>query len=365
MDVSAGTDAEQRAACELRDRLRQAGREAEVEPIRVRTRWAASQAIAMVAAVVGSVVAVNRPGIGFLIVLLAAASSILEVTGAANVLMRLTGSRASQNVWSPDSGDGRGLLVLAAPTDAPRDALFNRLALRVADPWLLIGGSLLLILVCCMLRLMGFGGNGLTGLQFLLTLVPLGAMPLFGDVELSDPGTGDRETAAVEAVLELAGDLGSELRYLDVAVVFTGAHVPFGQGMRAWVKRHRKDFDPERTIVIAVAPLGSGGVRYSTREGPRLLSWGTTGDVARLCRDIASDDEDGAAFDAAPVKSRHAGDAVAALSRGLPAIGISTEGREHADPASADRARAFVSELARRIDGELAPRLHEEPIRQE
>ena len=189
------------------------------------------------------------------------------------------------------------------------------------------------------------------------------ATPLLVDVELSPYGRGEPEAAGAATVVALARELEDELRYLDVAVLVTGSRAPFGQGMRAWLRRHRKELDPKRTVAIAVEALGSGGVRYSRREGPWLLSWRTNGDLVRLCRDIAADDEDGAAFDAAAVKSREAGDAVAAMARGVPAIGITTADREHVDPASVERAHAFAAELARRIDAELAPRLQEEPLR--
>jgi hypothetical protein len=359
----AGTDAERNAADHLRDRLRGIGRDAETEPIRVRPHWGIAQAIAASAVVVGSVISVSRPGLGFAIVLIGALCSILEATGTAHVLRRLTGSRASQNVWSPAGGGRPGLLLLVAGTDAPRDAAFNRLSNRVADLWLLIGGAMLAILLCCVLRLLGFEGNGLTGVQFLLTLVPLAAIPLLFDVDLSPTARGESQATGAAAALALADDLDGELDYLDIGVVLTGARAPFGQGMRSWLRRHRGEVDPKRTIVVALEALGSGGVRWSRREGPRLLSWRTSGDLQRLCREIATDDEDGAAFDAAPTAHREAGDAAAAMARGIPAIGISTAERERFDPADAERARGFAAELARRIDRELAPRLEEQPLR--
>jgi hypothetical protein len=360
----AGTDAERRAAGHLRDRLRETGREADVDPIRVRPRWALAQAIAATAVVVGSVTSVSRPGLGAAMVLAAAVSSILEVTGSAHLLLRLTGARASQNVWSPPRASrGRGLLLLVAGYDAPRDAAFLRLARRVRDPWLPICGSMLLVLLCCVLRLLGFAGNGLTGIQFVLTLLPLAAVPLLVDVELSPFAAGEATAAGAATVLSVAEDLEHELRHLDVGIVLTGAQAPFAQGMRAWLRRHRKELDPQRTIVMAVGALGAGGVRYSRREGPWLLSWRTNGDLVRLCEEMTRDDEDGSAFDAAGIVAREPGDAMAAMSRGLPAIGVSTADRDRVDAAAVERAHAFCMELARRVDAELAPRLADEPLR--
>jgi hypothetical protein len=222
---------------------------------------------------------------------------------------------------------------------------------------------MLLILACCALRLLGFEGNGLTAIQLLPTLLLLAATPLLVDVELSSVGRGEADAAGAAVVISLAESLADELEYLDVWVVLTGAHAPFAQGMRSWLRRHRRDLDPKRTVVVAIEALGSGGVRYSRREGPLLLSWRTNRDLVRLCDDIAADDEDGEAFDAASTKSRASGDAVAALSRGVPAIGITTAAPAPADPEAAARARDFCAELARRIDAELAPRLKEEPLR--
>jgi hypothetical protein len=359
----AGTDAERRAAQHVRDRLRAAGRLAEVEPASVRPRWALAQAIAAAVAVAGSVISVSAPGLGAALVLLATLSSTLETTGALHVIRRLTGTRASQNVSSRGGDEKRGTLLLVAHVDAPRASTLARWSPRIRDPWLVVGGSMVLVLACCALRLLGFEGNGLTALQLLPTLVLLGATALLVDVELSPIGDGEADAAGAAAVLSLAKQLEGELEYLDVWVVLTGARAPFGDGMRAWLRRHRRELDPKRTVVVAVEALGSGGVRYSRREGTRLLSWRANRDLVRICRDIAADDEDGAAFDAGPISAREPGDAVAALTRGLPAIGIATAQRGAVDPVSVERACDFCAELARRIDMELAPRLAQEPLR--
>lgn len=364
---AAGSDAERRAAMHVRDRLRALGRDAEVEPATVHPRWAVAQAVAVALAVVGSVISVSSAGLGTLLIAAAAASALLELTGALSVLLRLTGARASQNVSSPDSrGDRRGVLLLVAHLDAPRRSSLAQVAARVRDPWLVVGGSMLLILACCALRLLGFEGNGLTAVQLAPTLVLLGAVPLLVDEALSATARGEADAAGVAAALSLAEELAGQLDYLDVWVVVTGARVPFGQGMRSWVRRHRDELDPERTVAIAIEALGSGGVRYTRSEGTRLLSWRTNRDVLRLCEQIADDDRDGAAFDAAPTALREPGDAVAALSRGLPAIGIATAVRDDpVDPEAVARARDFCAELARRIDSQLAARLDDEPLRQE
>lgn len=362
-DRRAGSDSERRAACHVRDRLRELGREAELEPFRVRPHWASAQAVAAAVAVVGSVVSVSSPGLGLLLVAFAAVTSVVEATGAAHLLLRLTGDRTSQNVSSPGGRERQGVLLLVADCDVPIESAFARVARRVRDPWAVIGGAMLLILACSLLRGLGFEGNGLTAVQLVPTLILLAAVPLLVDVELSGAGGGGPQAAGTAVVLSLAAELESELRYLDVWAVVTGGRAPFGQGMRAWLRRHRGELDPKRTVVVTVEAVGSGGVRYARRAGPLLLSWKTSGDLVRICRDIAEDDEDGSAFDAQAVVDREPGDAVAASSRGLAAIGISTDDRDEVDPQAVERVRAFCAELARRIDVELAPRLEQEPVR--
>jgi hypothetical protein len=360
---SAGSDSERRAAQGVRDRLSAGGQDARIEPIRVHPRWALAQAIALVVAVVGSVISVSNAPLGTVLVTLAAASSILEATGALTLTRRLTGTRASQNVWTAERSDKPGVLLLVAHLDAPRVSTFARVARRIGDPWLAIGGSLLAILACGALRLLGFEGSGLTAIQLVPTLLLLAAVPLLVDTELSPPGRGEADAAGAAAVVALAEELRGELRYLDVWALLSGARAPFGAGSRAWLRRHRRELDPERTIVLAVEALGSGDVRYSRREGTRLLSWRTNRDLVRLCAEIAADDEDGAAYGAKPTALREQGDAVAALSRGIAAIGVTTAAHEPADSEAAARAHAFCAELARRIDAGLAPRLDGEPLR--
>jgi len=251
----AGSDAERRAALALNQRLESTGREATIEPFRFHQRWALAQAIAIGVAVIGSVLSVSAAAVGTALVALAAGSSLLEASGTAALLSRLTGTRASQNVSAPQDKDRQqrpGLLVLAASYDAPRATTFARVASRVRDPWLILGGALLAVLGCCLLRLLGVEGTGLTAVQLVPTLLLLAAVPLLVDAELSPISDGAAEAAGVGIAIALAEQLDAELEQLDVWLVLAGAGGALGVGMRAWRRRHRDELNTRPAVTIEV-----------------------------------------------------------------------------------------------------------------
>jgi hypothetical protein len=251
----AGSDAERRAALALRERLRSLRREAEIEPFRFHQRWALAQAIAAGLAVIGSVVSVSSAVPATLLVAFATMSSLLEAGRIAALLSRLTGTRASQNVSSPPSDSRQprpGLLVLAASYDAPRATAFARVADRVRDPWLILGAALLAVLACCVLRLLGVEGNGLTAVQLVPTLLLLAAVPLLVDAELAPIGDGAAEAAGVEIAIALAEQLDAELEQLDIWLVLAGAGGALGAGMRVWRRRHRDELNARPAVTIEV-----------------------------------------------------------------------------------------------------------------
>ncbi len=276
-DRVAGSDAERRAALALRDRLRSIRREAEIEPFRFHQRWALAQAIAAGIAVIGSVMSVSSAVPATVLVALATTASLLEASGVTALLSRLTGTRASQNVSSPPSESRQprpGLLVLAASYDAPRATAFARVADRVRDPWLVFGAALLAVLACCVLRLIGVEGKGLTAVQLVPTLLLLAAVPLLVDAELSPIGDGRAEAAGVAVAITLAERLDNELQRLDVWLVMTGASGALGAGMRIWRRRHRSELDARPTVTIEVgapAPDEADEVRAEYAELARRL----------------------------------------------------------------------------------------------
>jgi len=353
----AGTDAERRAAMHLRERLRGMGREAELEAVEVRPRFGLAHTFHALLAIVGSVVAVSSPTVGAAMVLAAGVLVLLDLTGPLSVTRRLTGRRASQNVFSPEDRGRAGTLILVAHYDLGRDAPAFRIARRVLrSPWAVLLGAIGALLVCVCLRALGLEGNVLTAAQFVPTVLLILLVPAFADLELSNAADGEADNAAgVATVLALADELGATLRSFDVWVLLTGSQKPFAAGMRAWLRRHRSELDRERAAVINVDGVGSGPVRFAGREGlirarrahPQLL---------RICEEIAEDDGEGGDYDARPAPFRERTDASAARARKLPAITLSCEGEE-VTAEGLERMLAFCRDLIERLDAEVAPTL--------
>ncbi len=358
----AGTDAERRAALLLRGRLEAMGRNAEVQPLLVRPRFAAAHAIHAALAVVGSVLAIDRPVVGTALVALATALTFLDIAGIMQVVRRLTGTRASQNVESREGGEKPGVLVLVAAYDHGRDGRGLALATRILrNPWLALLAAMGVILVCCALRLAGLEGTVLTAVQFVPTLLLVVLIAALVDYELSRPAAEPARDAAVAAALRLSEDLGGQLEHFDLWVVFTGAQRPFALGMVGWLKRRRKELDSENAAVISLGPVEPGPVRYTRREGP-LVPLRVHSQLARLAGEIAEDEGDMGPGRTLPYASREPSDAARAIARGLPAITVSCSGREQQRTEgveSVERCRRFCRELASRLDAEVGPHLEE------
>jgi hypothetical protein len=380
-----GTDAERRAADHLAARLGDLGRESAIESIRVFPNYAVAHLIHALLGIVGSVVSIGSPLAGLLIVLLAALSAALDLAGIFSPVRRLTGARASQNVISREDGGRPGTLILTAHYDAPRGgALFGR---RLSERRAALGKlirrpigafepyfwSLIALLVACTLRLLGIDGFVLTVVQFVPTVVLIVAVPLLADVALSGvvPGAIDN-ASGVATVLRLAERYGEDLDHFDVWVLFPGAEDGLLLGMREWLRRHRKELDRARTIFLNVDMVGTGTVRYATREG-FVVGYSYHPSLVQLCRQIQEEDEDERRYGARPMKSRTATDATAARARGFPAMSIScrnaldyeprerqpTDIPENVDEEALERAFGFCSELIELLDEQIGPDLAE------
>jgi Peptidase family M28 len=374
-----GTDAERRAAEHLANRLREIGRDAEVEPIHVYPNYPVAHTIHALLAIAGSVLSVSRPAIGAVLVLVAMLSTFGDLTGVFYAVRRLTGRRASQNVLSRVDAGRDGTLVLVAHYDAARSGVvFGRRALErravlgkllrrpigLFEPFF---WSIVVVLACTILRVAGIDALLLTIVQFVFTVVLIVSVPLLLDIALSDPVPGANDNASgVATVLRLAERYGYVLDHFQVCVLFTGAEEGMLGGMREWMRRHRKELAPERTVFLNVDKVGAGTVRFTTKEGlviaspyhPTLIS---------LCEEIADEDEEEGRYGARGLVSRHVTDAYAARTAGFPAITIScanaldyvpeyhqhTDTTEHIDPEALDRAYGFCCELIERLDARV------------
>jgi hypothetical protein len=352
---AAGTDAERRAAVHLRDRLAATGREAALQPISIRPRFALAHSIHLVVAIVGSVVAASSPAIGAALVGVAAVSAFLDVAGILHIARRLTGKRASQNVESADDREKPGTLILVAGYGAPRESrVFDRAQRLLRDPWLAMLIAMVVILVCCVLRIVGIESQLLTAVQFVPTVLLILLILPVVDVELAEAGADRPGAAAAATVLRLADDL--ELDHFDVRVVLTGADQPFALGMGAWLRPRRKELDRATTAVLHVDSVNDGPVRYARRVGP-LAPLRCHRDLVRLCGEIAEDDGDDGVYSAASRVDRRPTDAAAAIARGLPGISVACVGSGDPSEEALERAHGFCSELARRLDAEVGPSL--------
>ena len=365
-DRRAGTDAERRAANHLRRRLQELGRDARTEPVEIRPRWALTHLIHAIVAIAGSAVSVDHPLLGTILVGAATLSTLIELTGRVQILSRVTGRRASQNVISTEHRRA-GTLVLTAHYDAARSgsAFGERIRQRLG-PAAPFTWSLLLLLATAAAREAGLDDStALKVVQFVPTVVLIVYVPFLADILLSGnvPGANDN-ASGVATVLRLAERYQGALDHLDVWVLLPGAQETGAQGMHAWVKRHRKELDPLRTIVLNVDEVGAGTIRYAAKEGP-LVALKQHQRLIRLCGQIAAEDAEERRYEAEPATRRTAGDAYAARARGIPALTIScapaphhhrpSDTADHLDRTALDRAYRFCSELIELIDEQIGP----------
>jgi hypothetical protein len=257
-----GSDSERRAARHLAGRLEGLGREVEIESFSVWPGWAAGYALNLVLAVIGSVLAVSSAKLGTGLVLAATVLTFLDLAGIAPTTRRLFGRRASQNVVSWGDRDMAGALILVAHCDT------GPVRTRPLRPMFL---ALLVLLACCVLRAAGMSGTALTVIQFIPTVALIVYVALLFDIALSPAGAGENDNASgAGLVLRLAERLDGELDYFGVHVLFTGSQKAMAQGMRAFLKAHRKELKPSDTVVLNVHAAGGGEVRLTKKEGPLL-----------------------------------------------------------------------------------------------
>jgi hypothetical protein len=325
-----GSDAERRAAQHLAGRLQELGREVDMEGFSVWPAWATGYAINAGVAIVGGVIAVYAATLGTVLVLLATVATFLDLAGIAPTTRRLLGRRASQNVVSWGDRDKPGAIVLVAHYDS------GPTRTRPLWPMFL---ALLILLACCVARVGGLSGIALTTVQFIATVVLIVYVVLLLDIALSPASPGESDNAAgVAVVLRLAERL-TELDYFGVHVLLTGSQKARAQGMRAFLKLHRKELAPGDTVVVNVDAVGGGELRQTKKEGPLLT--------------VRSHPQLAGAVDSDPFTNREASDGYAAASAGLPSTTIAgTSDRLEEDTLTA--AEEACVGLAEELDEDLS-----------
>ena len=373
-----GTDAERRAANRLAERLRALGRRAEVEPTYVHPQWAFVHAGHCLIAFAGSLVAISSPVVGFALVLFAATSMYLDLNYRIYLLRSLFFRRGSQNVVSPGPNPGaRARLVICAHVDAARSGAIYaprrarraaRLSQRSPVPlgfFRVVFWSLALLLPLLGARMAGLDSNVISVLQLLPTLVLLVAVFALVEIELSEVSPGANDNASgVATAISLAAELDADPpANLDVWVVLDGGEECQQEGMRRFVRAHRKELDRERTFFLAIESVGGGDVRFETGAG-WVVSYAMDRRLIELCTAIAEAEP---RFKAAPLASGIAGDSMPPRLARLRSIGITcraadgtvpyrhlpTDTPDAIDRASLERAHAFSLELVRRLDADL------------
>jgi Peptidase family M28 len=341
----AGSDGERRASRELEKRLGELGRDATVQPIRVRPNFALTHLIHAVTGVVASVLSVYVPSAGLVLALAATVSAFGDFTGSFQLARLLTPARASQNVVSDEGGDKPGVIVLVAHYDAPVDAMLARGRLTLWPR--AIFTSLAIITVCAIGRVIGIDAVWFTIIQFIPTVVLIASTPLFADAMLCETSEGRTDNAAgVAAVLRLARSHSEKLEHFDLMVVFTGASAHFALGMREWLKRHRRDLRPDATAVISLDRIGAGDPAYAVKEGAVFAS--------RMHPTLV---ESAAEVGGTAYESREISDAYLARSAGLPTLRVSSTDADAPEPEAFKVVCDFTRALLERIDSEIGPRL--------
>jgi len=326
-----GSDAERRAARHLADRLQELGREVEIESFAVWPAWATGYVINVIVAIVGSVLAVSSGILGTALVLAATIATFLDLAGIVPTTRRLLGRRASQNVLSWGDREKPGAVLLVAHYDS------GPTRTRPLRPMFL---ALLVLLACCVLRAGGMEGTALTIVQFIPTVVLIVYVALLLDVALSRATPGENDNASgVGVVLRLAERLDG-LEYFGVHVLFTGSQKAMAQGIRAFLKSHRKQFARDRTVVLNLDTVGSGEIHLTKKEGP-LLSVRSHPQLVGL-------------MDAPTVVNREPSDGYGAASAQLPAITVTCSGERLEEDTMAE-VEQFCVEFAERLDEELRP----------
>jgi hypothetical protein len=249
-----------------------------------------------------------------------AGSYELEVSGRLQWARRLLPARRGVSVWAriPAAGRSRRTLVLCAHHDAAHmGAVWHPYAVAASR------------------RLAATTGHAVPSHAIPLTALAAAAIPsrririaagaalaLSATLMVQSmrsrtaPGANDN-ASGVAAVLELARQfVSSPLPETTVLVVFPGGEEAGNTGIKDWLHQHRRQLDPEHTLVINLDSVGSRGpVVVSAREA--LTNTLSADAVERAHRAAAELD-----LDLEQVSFPNATDAAIMTHTGLPAVSL-------------------------------------------
>lgn len=332
----AGTDSERRASNWVAERLRSTGRRATVDPIYVQPQWAFVHLLTCAIAIVGSTIAGSEPLVGFVAVLVAAVSAYFDLSGRLYLIRRLPFRRASQNVHTlPEDEKPEPTVILCANVDAPRTglvyartgaALSNRFgrAFPVTSSGTRIWfWSIALLLPPLGARLAGFDPGWLAALQLPQTLILILACFLLGEIALSPGSPGANANASgVAAMLDTLQRIDADPpENLRVEGLVIGAGETTMQGMREFMRSHRKRLPKDATWFISLESVGRGEPRFVVSAGP-AVSLPMDKGLAGLLDALSGDGEDG--LRAAPWREGRTSAAFMARSFGYKALPLTS-----------------------------------------
>lgn len=379
---AAGTDAERRAALWLREHLRGAGRDADVEAAWVRPQWPWLHAGHALVATAGGLLAIPQPLAGLLICAAALVSCALDLLGGYGLLRRLTPERATQNLVSGPTESTRSgarrvvRLVIVAGYDIPRggvgrssaasrmSAALQRVARGFAPGALgTVALAIAALTAIAAARLAGVDSRWLELGQLAPTLWLLGAAALLIDAGLARPGDGSGNAAAAAVSLALVAALDrAPPRHLAVELVLAGAGDGQSLGMRAFVRRRRRRYAPTGTAVLHVGECAQGRPAWCTVDGP-LLPRRLHPRLTALAAEVAAAHPE---LGARPRRGHASGAAWRARLAGWPAITVGCVD-EHGvpgaggpvEPEAMRDALTFCRELVDALDADLGRRHRE------
>jgi hypothetical protein len=375
----AGTDAERRAAVRLSRELSSSRRRAELETFWCRPNWPAALAWHLALAIAGSLVSVDHAKLGGAMILVALLSQLADWTFGISPGRLLTLQRASQNVVSaaPARGrtkgssasgtsasttsDSRVTLLVVTSYDSARGGLATRGRLRrVATNLQISAGGLapgwmgwlailmLWMLATALLRVQGSHGAVVSAAQLVPTVVLVLALALA--LELATGLGDDQRLSATTAALALTRALDAAPPANLAVQVVLSSDAGSGEGLRAYLRRHRAERKRTNTVVLGL--LGTSSPEPAHSPDPAwLISDGALvplrffGRLQELAAKVASASPE---LGLHPVRQRGCSPALRARIRRLPALTLAGgEDRELMQAALLliDEIDAYVGEL--------------------